>query len=450
MTLFIRSYLREIICMKRMGIYLLLNSLQKSIVMCVVLVFSSFTPAYAQTIDEVVLVVDDLAITAREFAVLRIIQDPDLQYAMVMPDLNEATTDAIVNDLLLTAHAERVAPDATVSDADVEAAFASLANRNKVTADQLLAKLKGQGVDMQIFKSSMRQRLLVQDVLGQRIAGSVNVTESEVQDFINNRPELRAQSQKQFRAYHLVVPVEDGLSKGEIRELKAIAETARERLVAGASFAEVGEATSQIEVSGDGGDLGWKKQDELPELFVTVLNDLEPGQVSSPIESSNGFHVLALAEVRSAATDAREYKVRHILKVLTPGADEAAMRAILKNLRLQILAGVDFGVVAAKESQDTGSVEAGGELGWVQLKQVDPQFAEAMISLKLGQISEPVRTSFGLHLIQILEERKPANASSLESLVQQQIFAQRIDEAMEDLLNDLKQVAVVEVVESEG
>lgn len=125
------------------------------------------------------------------------------------------------------------------------------------------------------------------------------------------------------------------------------------------------------------------------------------------------------------------------------------MRLILNNLRLQILAGVDFSVVAAKESQDTGSASVGGELGWVQLKQIDPLFAEAMISLKLGQISKPVRTSFGLHLIQVLQEREPAGASSLESQVQQQIFSQRIDEAMEDLLNDLKQVAVVEVVDSE-
>lgn len=418
-------------------------------VAAIVLLWSCLTPAYAQTIDEVVLVVDDLAITAREFAVLRVIQNPELRYALVIPDLNDATTDSIVNDLLLTAHAERIAPGTTISEAEVEAAFAGLAKRNNVTADQLLAQLNSQGVDMQIFRSSMRQRLLVQNVLGQRIAASVNVTDTEIQDFINNRPELRAQSQKQFHAYHLVIPVEDGLSKSKIRELKSIAETVQARLVAGESFAAVAEDYPQAQISGDGGDLGWKKQDELPELFVSVLDKMEAGQVSNPIESSNGFHILALVEVKSAAKDMREYKVRHILKVLGPGSDEAAMRLILNNLRLQILAGVDFSVVAAKESQDTGSASVGGELGWVQLKQIDPLFAEAMISLKLGQISKPVRTSFGLHLIQVLQEREPAGASSLESQVQQQIFSQRIDEAMEDLLNDLKQVAVVEVVDSE-
>lgn len=449
MKLFAETGLHEIVCMKDRGINSLLNNWRNSIVVGIVLMLSSFTPAYAQTIDEVVLVVDDLAITAREFAVLRVIQNPELSYDVVIPDLNDATTDAIVNDLLLNAHAQRIAPDATVSDAEVEAAFAGLANRNKLTADQLLAQLEGQGVDMQIFRSSMRQRLLVQNVLGQRIARSVNVTDTEVQDFINNRPELRAQSQKQFHAYHLVVPVEDGLSKSKTRELKSIAETAQERLVAGESFAAVAADIPQVQLSGDGGDLGWKKQDELPELFVSVLEKMEAGQVSNPIESSNGFHILALAEVKSAAKDVREFRVRHILKVLSPGADEAAMRAILNNLRLQILAGVDFAVVAAKESQDSGSAAEGGDLGWVQLKQIDPQFAEAMLSLKLGQISEPVRTAFGLHIIQILQEREPAGASSLESQVQQQIFAQRIDEEMEDLLNELKQLAVVEVVDSE-
>ena len=443
------SYLHQAIHMKLKGIFSLASKWRNFIVTGFVLALSCFMPVYAQTIDEVVLVVDDLAITAREFAVLRVIQNPDLPYALVSPDLNDESTNAIVNDILLSAHAKRIAPDATVSDADVKAAFASLANRNRLTADQLLAQLTAQGVDMQIFNASMRQRLLVQNVLGQRIASSVNVTDIEVQDFINNRPELRAQSQKQFHAFHMVVPVEDGLKKSKIRELKAIAETAQARLIAGESFASVAQDISEVQLSGDGGDLGWKKQDELPELFVSVLDEMKEGQISAPIESSNGFHILALAEMKSAAKDAREYKVRHILKVLSPGADEVAMRATLNNLRLQILAGVDLGVLAAKESQDTGSAEAGGELGWIQLKQVDPQFAEAMISLKLGEISKPVRTSFGLHLIQILQERKPAGVSSLESQVQQQIFAQRLDEAMEDLLNDLKQVAVVEVVDSE-
>ena len=443
------GYIHAAIYMNLRGIFSLANKWQGSMVAGIVLALSCFTPTYAQTIDEVVLVVDDLAITAREFAVLRVIQNPDLPYALTIPDLNDATTNSIVNDILLSVHAKRLAPDAAISEADVASAFAGLANRNRLTADQLLAQLEAQGVDMQIFNASMQQRLLVQNVLGQRIARSINVTDTEVEDFINNRPELRAQSQKQFHAFHLVVAVEDGLSKSKIKKLKAVAEEAQARLVAGESFTSVAQDISEIQLSGDGGDLGWKKQDELPELFVSVLDEMKEGQISAPIESSNGFHILALSEVKSAAKDSREYRVRHILKILSPGADEATMRANLNNMRLQILAGVDFSVVAAKESQDSSSAEAGGELGWVQLKQIDPQFAEAIISLKLGEISKPVRSSFGLHLIQVLQERKPAGASSLESQVQQQIFAQRLDEAMEDLLNDLKQVAVVEVVASE-
>jgi len=409
----------------------------------------SLIPVRAQTIDEVVLVVDDLAITAREYAVLRIIQNPDFNYELVRPDLNDPVTESIVNDLLLTAHAQRLAPDAKVSDAQVDSAIAVLAKRNQSTVDQLLATLEAQGVDMQIFRSSLRQRLLVQDVLGQRIARSINVTDAEISDFINNRPELRAQAQKSFHAYHLVVPIDDGLSRSQIKALRTIAQSAREKLIAGASFAEVAAEFPEVEASGDGGDLGWKKQDELPELFVSNLSGLEKGQISGLIESSNGFHVLALADVRSASQSGREFHVRHILKLLNEGQDEATVRVQLNNLRLQILAGVDFAAVATKESQDPGSVANGGDLGWVKLNQIDPEFAQVMQSLKLGQISKPVRTKFGLHLIQVLQERD-TGGGGLEAQVQQQIFAQRLDEAMEDLLNDLKQVAVVEVVQDEG
>ncbi len=435
--------------MKSNGITLLLFRSMKLALSVFLSLLLMQVPAHAQTIDEVVLVVDDLAITAREYAVLRVIQNPELSYSLALPKLDDPVTDAIVNDLLLAAHAKRLAPDAAVTDAAVDEAIATLAKRNRTTVPQLLAQLEGQGVDMQIFRASLRQRLLVQDVLGQRIARSVDVTDTEVQDYINNRPELRAQAQKSFHAYHLVLPIEDGLSKSQVKKLKQIAESVRARLLEGEKFATIAEEFPQVEVSGDGGDLGWKKQDELPELFVTALDKMEPGEISPLIESSNGFHVLALADVRSAAGDAKEYRVRHILKLLPAGEDDTALRANLNNLRLQILAGVDFGIVAAKESQDAGSAKSGGDLGWVQLSQLDPDFREGLQSLQLGQISAPVRTQFGLHLIQILQERKLAGEATLDAKVRQQIFAQRLDEAMEDLLNDLKQIAVIEVVSNE-
>lgn len=402
---------------------------------------------YSQTIDEVVLVVDDQAITAREFAVLRILVDPELPYALVRPELGDPVTDRIIDNVLLSVHAQRIAPDVQIPDSAVTASLINMAKGNNLTAQQFMAKLESQGVDIQILRSSIRQRLRVQQVLGERIARSIKVTEADVQAYINNRPELKAQTQKKFRASHLVITVEDGLGTADIKKLKRIASDVQARLAAGESFATVAADTPEVSVSGDNGDLGWKKQEELPELFVTVLNKLEPGQTSGVIESSNGFHVLRLDDVARADGGDQEYRVRHILKIVRPGDDPAAALARLQNIKLQILGGVDFARLAATESQDSGSAQQGGDLGWIELQQVDPAFAQAVASLKIGETSDPVRSKFGLHLIQVLQVRKRAGASLLEKQVEQQIFAQNLDEAMEDLLNDIKQIAVIEVVD---
>jgi len=414
-------------------------------VVCLSVFFWS-SQSLSQTIDEVVLVVDDQAVTAREYAVLRLLANPDLTYELVIPEVGDPVTDRIINDVLLGVHAQRLAPEVQIPDSAVTAALISMAERSQLTIQQLIAKLETQGVDMQIVRSGIRQRLLVQDVLGQRVARSIQVTDTDIQAYINNRPELRAQAQKKYRASHLVVPVEDGSSKSEIKSLKRLAEDVQARIASGETFAGVAAVVPEVSVSGDNGDLGWKKQDELPELFVTVLNTLDPGQTSAVIESSNGFHVLRLDDVASADGGDQEYRVRHILKIVRPGDDPAAVLARLQNIKLQILAGVDFATLAASESQDSGSAPQGGELGWIQLQQVDPGFAQAVATLEIGETSDPVRSQFGLHLVQVMQVRRRAGASMMETQVEQQIFAQRLDESMEDLLNDLKQVAVIEVL----
>ncbi len=402
---------------------------------------------HAQEIDEVVLIVDDIAITQHEFNVLYFIQAQAERFEPVTPDLSSVATESIVDDMLLTAHARRIAPDATVSDAQVEQAVASLAGRNQLSADQLRNQLQIKGVDAKIFESSLRQRLLVQQVIGQRIASSVNVSLTEIEEYIQNRPELRDQARKTFRASHIVISLEDGLSKRKKKKRAKFAEELRARLLAGEAMAALANEYENVSASGDKGDLGWKTADDLPELFVNALDNLRVGDVSEVLESSNGFHLLLLTDMQSASSAPQEYLVRHIAKGVQEGTDGREQAAFLQNLKYQILAGLDFGAVAQAQSDDTGSAPGGGELGWLQLKEIDPNFAGAIQTLEAGEISDPVRSSYGFHLIQLLQMRDVPGSVTLESQVQQRIFAEKLDEKMQDLLNNLKQSSLVEVVE---
>ena len=402
--------------------------------------------AYPQAIDEVVLVVDKQAITAREFSVLHLIHDQSKSYTLVMPKIGEPITDAIVDEVLLAEHAKRLAQEASVSNEQIDAAIKNLASQNKITSQQLLSGLKSQGVDVLIFRDSLRQRILVQQVLGQRIARSVNVSDSEVKEYIGNRPDLKNQTQKRYRASHLVIPFAEDLSKNEIKALHDVTDAARVRLLAGESFSAVLSSIEAVQSSSENGDLGWKQRNELPELFVSALDKLQAGEISPVLESGNGFHLLALMEVETSAGVPKEYKTRHILKALAPKADAANVLKEIQNLKAQILAGVDFASVAKAESQDPGTAPDGGALGWIKVEQIDPLFAQAMAGLKVGQISDPIRTKFGLHLIQVLEVRNLAGVATLETRVRQRIFAEKVDEKMQDLLNDIKQIALIEVV----
>ncbi len=401
----------------------------------------------AQEIDEVVLIVNDLAVTQHEYSVLHYIQTQAETFSPASPDLDSAATQQIIDDLLFTAHARRVDPQVSISEAQVNEAIMALAARNQMTADQLLGQLQSEGVDIEIFKSSLKQRLLVQDVIGARVARSVNVSESEIKEYIDNRPELRNQAQSTYRVSHLVVSIADGQSRRQIKKLREDAEAIRARLVAGENFGAVAADYETASASGDKGDLGWRKQEELPELFVGALEDMQAGQISPILESSNGFHILSLTDLKSASSLPMEYFVRHIAKAAPPQSDARAQAQLLQNLKLQILAGLDFGAVARAESDDRVSAMKGGELGWIQLQMLDPSFAEAISRLEEGEIGGPVRSQYGMHLVQIMQSRPVPGAPSLEAQVQQLLFAEKLNEQMEDLLNDLKQVAYVEVVE---
>lgn len=403
-------------------------------------------PAIGQSLDEIVLIVENTAVTGREFSVLRALQEPNQRYKSVLPVLGEETTDAIIDELILASHAKRVAKNFKVPDKQLKAAINALALQNKISAEQLLQRLKSQGVDIAIFEDSMRKRLLIQLILGRGLSQDIKVTAAQIQEFIDSRPELRRLTQKNYHVSHLMIPLASDISGQKMDSIRETAQQIQNELSSGVSFGQIIENNSIVQSSSPDGDLGWKKPDELPALFVQTLKNLQKGQVSDVLETDNGLHILALTEIQSASGDDKEYRVSHILKAVPAVADSDAIRKEMFNLQQQILVGINFKALAEQESQDTGSASKGGDLGWISLSQVDKTFALALKNLKPGEISEPVQTKFGWHLIRLQQVRKQTKASTLHKNIEQQILSTKVNERMADLLNDLKQVALVEVV----
>ena len=179
-----------------------------------------------------------------------------------------------------------------------------------------------------------------------------------------------------------------------------------DRLEAGEDFARLAVATSQAQTALDGGSLGWRKGAQLPTLFADLVIRMEPGEFSEPIQSSGGFQIVRLNDMRGAArTMVDQYRARHILMRPNEILDEAAVQQKARGIRDQIIGGDDFATVAEAVSEDTASAAEGGELGWLSPGDTVPEFEEVLTTLPLNEISEPIKSRFGWHLIEVLERR---------------------------------------------
>lgn len=333
-----------------------------------------------------------------------------------------------------------------VSDADVDQAIQSVARRNNMTVDALLKALAQDGLDPAAYRARIREQVTIQQLLEREIASRVTVTESEIASFLE-QSRARGGGDYEFNLSHIFVPIPEAATSEQIQAAKARADKAHAEVRGGEDFARAAVTYSQSPDALKGGALDWKKPGQLPELFVGALRNLQPGDISPVLRGPNGFHILKLNDRRGGdvAQTVTQTHVRHIL--LRPSEiqslDEA--RAALLALRKRIEAGEDFAAIARASSEDSASASQGGDLGWVEPKSLVPEFEKAMNALKPQELSEPVRTPFGLHLIQVLERREQTVAGErARNAARSQIHARKADDRYEQWLRQLRDEAYVE------
>ncbi|MFP5348949.1 MAG: peptidylprolyl isomerase [Gammaproteobacteria bacterium] len=333
-----------------------------------------------------------------------------------------------------------------VSDADVDQAINTVARRNNMSADALLQALARDGLDPAAYRARIRDQVTIQQLLEREIASRITVTESEIANFLE-QSRARGGSGDEYNVSHIFVPIPEAATSEQIQAAKARAEKVHAEIKAGEDFARAAVTYSQSPDALKGGALDWKKPGQLPELFVSALKNLKPGDISPVLRGPNGFHILKLNDRRgdNATQTVIQTHVRHIL--LRPSEiqslDEA--RAKLLALRERIEAGEDFAAIARATSEDSASASQGGDLGWVEPKSLVPEFEQAMNALSPRQLSEPVRTPFGLHLIQVLERREQAVGDErARNAARSQIHARKADDRYEQWLRQLRDEAYVE------
>ena len=333
-----------------------------------------------------------------------------------------------------------------VTDADVDQAIQSVARRNNMNTDALLKTLGREGFDPTTYRVRIREQVTIQQLLEREIASRITVSDSEIANFLE-QSRARGGGDHEYNLSHIFIPIPEAASSEQIQAAKARAEQVHAELRGGEDFARAAVTYSQGPDALKGGALDWKKPGQLPELFVTALNRLQPGGISPVLRGPNGFHILKLNDRRGgeAGEAVTQTRVRHIL--LRPSEIQSLddARGTLLGLRTRIAAGEDFAALAREHSEDSASASQGGDLGWVEPKALVPEFEKAMNALAPRELSEPVRTPFGVHLIQVLERRQQTVAGErARNAARSQIHARKADDRYEQWVRQLRDEAYVE------
>jgi peptidyl-prolyl cis-trans isomerase SurA len=335
-----------------------------------------------------------------------------------------------------------------IDDLQLDRAVERIAQSNNLTLADFRKALEADGVSFDAWRNDVRQQMTMARLREREVDNRVQVTDSEVDLFLEQLKARPAEG-AEYNIAHILVRVPEGASPERIRAARDRAEQAVAEARGGAPFARVAASYSDAPDALQGGALGWRAAERLPEIFADALTKMKPGDVSEPLRSPAGFHIVQLVDMRGSAgaeAPVMQTRVRHILVRTNEAVSEADARRKLLDLRERIVTGgQDFGEVARVHSDD-GTAARGGELDWVYPGDTVPEFERAMQELKIGEVSQPVRTPFGYHLIQVLERRSSDVSPERKRLQARQALRDRkADEAYQEWLRQLRDSTYVEL-----
>jgi peptidyl-prolyl cis-trans isomerase SurA len=402
----------------------------------------------AVELDSIVAVVEDDVILERELQkeTSTILQRLQSSKAPLPPEhiLRKQVLEKMIVDKLQKQLAEKAG--ITVSEEMLNSSAADIAQRNNMTLEQFRAELDGQHISYKSFLDNMRDEIIINQLRGREIGGRIKVTDQEVAHYMETQGKIGDES-IQYHLGHILVAVKEGASSADIQNAQREANDLVAKLRAGQDFAQTAISHSDDSNALKGGDLGWRTLSTLPTLFADDVTKMARGEIAEPIRSPSGFHIIKMLAVKGMDNHIiTKTKVRHILIKTNELIDDAEARKRLFGLKARISEGDDFAALARAHSDDKGSALKGGSLDWVSPGDLVKPFEEAMSHLKVNEVSEPIQTQFGWHLLQVLDrENKDNSAEYRKNLVRDAIRKRKIEEETELWIRRLRDEAYVEI-----
>jgi peptidyl-prolyl cis-trans isomerase SurA len=398
--------------------------------------------------DRIVAVVNNEVITYRELEqrVARVVAQLRSQGApLPSPEvLARQVLERMISDRVQLQFAKE--SGVTVSDQDLDRAIAGIAAQNKLSPGDFRRAVEREGFGWDPFRDSIRNEMLISRLREREVDRKIVVSDAEVDAFMEAN-ESNADSNQEYSLSHILVRVPEQASPTQIDGRRARAEEALAQIRSGADFRQVAVSFSDASDALQGGKMGWRSADRLPELFVEAVVNLKPGDVTPVLRSPAGFHILRLDDRRggtATSSKVQQTHARHILVRTNELVSEGDALRKLNILRERIRQGADFAELARLNSDDA-SASRGGDLGWILPGDTVPPFEQAMNALALHEVSTPVRTPFGFHLIEVLERRTADVTIDRRRLEARRVLgARRADEAYEEWVRQLRDRAYVE------
>jgi peptidyl-prolyl cis-trans isomerase SurA len=404
--------------------------------------------------DYIVAVVNSEPITNKEVQILKLRlqkQLPPGTPSLSPEALTQQALDQLINEKAQLQQARE--NGIRVDDAEVDQTELTIARQNQISKEELYKRLASENLSVSGFRDQLRNQMTISRLRERDVDNKARISDTDVEQFLQSQQAGQTPSARpiDLNLAMILIAVPENSTDKEVAELKVKAQQVSQRAKGGESFAALALSFSQaMDKGANGGEMGLRPADRYPSLFVESTQALRTGDVTEPVQSGAGFHILKVLEKKQSEmsnTLIAQTRARHILLRTGCGLTEAAARSRLLTYKQQIQAGADFADLARQFSQD-GSASAGGDLGWASPGQFVPEFEEVMTRLSPGQVSEPLISRFGAHLIQVMERREaPMSIREQREMVRAQLRERKLEELYANWVSELRGRAYVELRE---
>ena len=363
-------------------------------------------------------------------------------------DLKNQVLERMIRDTIQLQQAKQFG--ITVDDLMLNRMLEQLATSNKMTLDMFRETIEKEGLDYSRFREQTRDEIIIKQLQQRVVASKISVSDQEVRQYIEQNESLDS-SKISYHLRHILIATPEEATPEDIEKARLKAESVYKRIAYGSKFEDLAIKESSGRNALQGGDLGNRKANELPELFVDAVSDLNAGETSKPVRSASGFHLLQVVSSSNDQVMINQTHTRHILLRTSDEMNDEQARTTLMEVKEKIENGESFAELASEYSEDPGSKIKGGDLGWVGPGDFVPAFENVADSLSIGQVSEPFKTAFGWHILEVLERRDhDQTKTNKENQARNAIQTRKTDEELRLWLRRIRDEAYVEFIDEDS